>query len=186
MTRYIIVDLEATCWEREAGMEQREIIEIGAACLESGAGPVSSEFDAFVRPVISPQLSDFCVQLTSIQQTDVDSADDFREVFPRFVDWIGPESFVLCAWGGYDLQQFRIDCRRHGVTLPASFENYINLKQEFTRQKGIKPRGMTSALKAMNIPLEGRHHRAIDDVRNIVKLARIILPQREQQAAQQE
>lgn len=37
--------------------------------------------------------------------------------------------------------------------------------------------GMKGALEAMNIALEGIHHRGIDDARNIAKLAQAILPQ---------
>jgi inhibitor of KinA sporulation pathway (predicted exonuclease) len=35
---------------------------------------------------------------------------------------------------------------------------------------------MARALKIAGLPLEGTHHRAIDDVRNIAKLAMLVLP----------
>jgi 3'-5' exoribonuclease 1 len=177
--RYVIVDLEATCWEQGTSPDRMEIIEIGAVLLESASGPVSREFSAFVKPVASPQLSEFCTQLTSIRQEDVDNAEHFWTVFPRFLDWIGEEPFYLCSWGAYDLNQFRKDCERHKIALPASFENHINLKKEFSRLKHVKPLGMKGALAIMEIPLEGTHHRGIDDARNIGKLAQILLPQRE-------
>ena len=31
-------------------------------------------------------------------------------------------------------------------------------------------------LQILEIPLEGRHHRAIDDARNIAKIAKVLLP----------
>jgi len=77
----------------------------------------------------------------------------------------------------YDLNQFRTDCRRHQIPLPASFENHVNLKQAFSRLKEVKPTGMKGALRMMEIPLEGTHHRGVDDARNIAKLALILLPQ---------
>jgi|SRR5579871_1856092 len=175
--RYVIVDLEATCWEKGTSRDRMEIIEIGAVLLASNVGPVESEFATFVRPVASPQLSDFCTQLTSIRQEDVDPAEDFRTVFPRFVAWIGDEPFRLCSWGAYDLDQFRTDCARHEIPLPASFENHINLKKAFSRLKDVRPMGMKGALAMTGIPLEGTHHRGIDDARNIAQLAQIILPQ---------
>src|SRR5262245_24586023 len=89
--RYVIVDLEATCWEQGAGRDRMETIEIGAVLLASSEGPVVDEFDALVRPIASPQLSEFCKRLTSIRQEDVDRADPFDEVFPRFLEWIGQE-----------------------------------------------------------------------------------------------
>jgi inhibitor of KinA sporulation pathway (predicted exonuclease) len=46
----------------------------------------------------------------------------------------------------------------------------------FAEQQGTEPCGMKGALRRMGIPLDGRHHRGIDDARNIAKLAQIILP----------
>ena len=174
--RYIIVDLEATCWEGRSNTDRMEIIEIGAVILESSHGPVVEEFSAFVKPVIEPMLSDYCKRLTSISQADIDKADDFKTVFPRFIDWIGAQPFTLCSWGNYDLKQFRVDCERHNIPLPESFLRHINLKQEFANLKRIKPCGMAKALNILDIKLEGTHHRGIDDARNIAKIAVRILP----------
>jgi len=175
--RYVIVDLEATCWPQGASPERMEIIEIGAVLLASSRGPVSGEFASFVKPVESPELSAFCMQLTSIRQEDVDNAESFPKVLPRFIEWIGPEPFTLCSWGAYDLNQLRQDCRRHGLELPGVFERHVNLKQEYSRLRGVKPMGMKRALAREGIRLEGSHHRGIDDARNIAKLASLILPE---------
>ncbi len=175
--RYVIVDLEATCWETGQTPSRMEIIEIGAVMMESSGSPVSREFAAFIKPVASPQLSEFCTRLTSIRQEDIDQAEYFWTVFPQFVNWIGEEPFRLCSWGAYDLNQFRTDCARHNMELPSTFENHINLKKEFSRQKSVKPTGMKSALAMLNIPLEGTHHRGIDDARNIAKIATHLLKQ---------
>ncbi|HSU65825.1 MAG TPA: 3'-5' exonuclease [Tepidisphaeraceae bacterium] len=174
--RYIIVDLEATCWENVRDFARMETIEIGAVELPDAKSPPSREFSAFIRPVVEPQLSEFCQRLTSIRQEDVDRADDFGSVFPGFVAWIGPEPFVLCSWGGYDLTQFRIDCERHGVPLPSTFLRHINLKKEFARQLRVKVCGMQRALSHAGLPLIGTHHRGIDDARNIARLAALVLP----------
>jgi inhibitor of KinA sporulation pathway (predicted exonuclease) len=109
--RYVIADLEATCWESGTSPSRMEIIEIGAVNLASAAGEVTGQFGAFVRPVVEPIPSDFCVRLTGIEQSDVNHADTFAQ-----------------------------------------------------------------ALRRLNIPLEGRHHRAIDDALNIAKIAVVLLP----------
>ena len=173
---YVIVDLEATCWEKGTRPQRMEIIEIGAVLLKSAAGSAVDEFSAFVRPVAERQLSEFCIQLTTIRQQDVDQADPFSVVFWDFLDWIGQEPFYLCSWGAYDLGQFRVDCDRHNIPFPDSFENHINLKKLFAQQHNTKPMGMAQALVHAGISLEGTHHRGIDDARNIAKLAQIILP----------
>ncbi|MCW3055786.1 MAG: 3-5 exonuclease, partial [Chthonomonadales bacterium] len=120
--RYIVVDLEATCWERDSTPERMEIIEIGAVCLTPDAGAYTGEFSAFVKPTASPLLSEFCTQLTSIQQQDVDNADTFATVFPRFIDWIGEEPMQLVSWGRYDLDQFRLVCKRNSLPFPIGFK----------------------------------------------------------------
>lgn len=174
--RYVIVDLEATCWENGKDRSSMEIIEIGAVLLASSRGPAMAEFSEFIKPVAEPRLSAFCTQLTSITQEQVDTAEHFWTVFPRFVDWIGNEPFRLCSWGGYDLNQFRQDCQRHKLQLPATFEPHINLKKEFARLFKVKLCGMAAALKIARLPLEGTHHRGLDDARNIARLAQLILP----------
>lgn len=174
--RYIIVDLEATCWDKGGSPDRMEIIEIGAVEMTSAGAEAGREFASFVRPVASPILSDFCKELTTIRQEDVDSAEPFWSVFPGFVKWIGDSDFTLCSWGAYDLNQFRKDCARHKFPLPESFEKHINLKREFSEQQGIKPTGMNGALKHLGLTLEGTHHRGIDDARNIAKIARVLLP----------
>ncbi len=175
--RYIIVDLEATCWENVRDYDRMEIIEIGAVELPAAGTPPSGEFSRFIRPVAENQLSDFCQQLTTICQSDVDQADDFRVVFPEFLSWIGEDPFILCSWGQYDLTQFRIDCKRHELAFPASFERHLNVKKQFTHTFGLRPSGMKRALAQVGLPLEGIHHRGIDDARNIAKLAALVLPQ---------
>lgn len=177
--RYIIVDLEATCWEYVRDFDRMEVIEIGAVELPAGDSPPTREFSRFIRPVAEPQLSDFCQRLTTIRQKDVDRADYFWAVFPAFLEWIGDEPFVLCSWGGYDLTQFRTDCGRHRLAFPASFERHVNLKKEFARLLGVKQCGMERALAHAGLPLTGTHHRGIDDAWNIARLAVLVLPRLE-------
>jgi inhibitor of KinA sporulation pathway (predicted exonuclease) len=174
--RYIVVDLEATCWENVRDFDRMETIEIGAVELPAAHEKPSREFNRFIRPVAERELSDFCRRLTTIRQRDVDAAEGFWAVFSEFLEWIGEEPFVLCSWGEYDLTQFRIDCRRHGLEFPTSFERHLNLKKEFAALMSIKPCGMERALAVVGLPLEGTHHRGIDDARNIARLAALVLP----------
>jgi inhibitor of KinA sporulation pathway (predicted exonuclease) len=175
--RYVIVDLEATCWMERVATDRIEIIEIGAASLASET-PTESEFSSFVRPIHEPTLSAFCMGLTGIRQKEIDSAADFSKVFPRFLRWAGDETYRLCSWGAFDLLQFKTDCARHGLPVPPEFSTHINLKQEFARLKGVRPCGVKRALALSGLAFEGRHHRAIDDARNIARLAtHVLLPQ---------
>jgi inhibitor of KinA sporulation pathway (predicted exonuclease) len=180
--QYIIVDLEATCWEDADRREEMEIIEIGAVRLATAQGPVAGEYGAFVRPAVS-EINDFCQNLTSIRPEDVAASPTFPEAIELFIEWIGPEPYFLCSWGKYDLTQFERDFARHGMDLPRAFARHINLKLEFSRLRGGRPQAMKEALQRAGLPLEGKHHRGIDDARNIAKLAMLILPQLEAERA---
>lgn len=51
------------------------------------------------------------------------------------------------------------------------FEDHLNLKRRFTERMGLrKPEGMRGALRRVGLPLEGTHHRGIDDARNLAGL----------------
>lgn len=164
--KYIILDLEATCWD--SGPKRiNEIIEIGAVCINAQQKP-EDEFNAFVRPVLNPQLSEFCTELTSITQADVDKAETFDRVIKRFREWIGFDTeYWLCSWGFYDRKQLEQDCRMHKMGIEW-LRNHISLKHQHAKIKQLsRPMGMSGALHIEGLPLIGTHHRGIDDARNI-------------------
>lgn len=172
-THYIILDLEATCWNEKGLKRKNEIIEIGALRFDA-AGEPTGEFSRFVRPVLFPELSDFCRQLTSISQADVDQALPFPEVIRQFKDWagVGTEPYLLCSWGFYDRNQLASDCALHHLDA-TWLEPHISLKHQHQTIRGLtKPMGMAGALWLEGLTLEGIHHRGIDDARNIAKIFR--------------
>lgn len=170
--KYIIVDLEATCWQDRTLKHVNEIIEIGAVCVNEQC-EIKDVFNAFVRPVVHPQLSEFCTRLTSISQADVDEAKTFTEVIEAFKLWIGSEeAFVICSWGFYDKKQLIADCRLHQLET-GWLKHHISLKHQHAEIRNLqRPLGMGEALKLEDLELEGTHHRGIDDVKNIAKIFR--------------
>ncbi len=164
---YIIFDLEATCEQNNKNFPN-EIIEIGAVKINDKQEIIDT-FDIFVKPKLNPQLSTFCKELTSITQQDVDNAQLFPTAIEQFKKWIGNEPFILCSWGFYDKKQIEKDSFRHGVSHDWS-KNHISVKHQFATINKIKPCGMEKALNLLNIPLEGTHHRGIDDAKNIAKI----------------
>jgi len=168
---YLIVDVEATCWEREDIRQQEsEIIEIGAVLFDAEKRKSVREFQSFIRPVRNPVLSDFCKQLTSIKQGDVDSAPVFQDVINTLKEQILYQyDYFFASWGEYDRKQFIRDCEYHHIEYPFG-EDHLNLKKLFAKKYSRKPCGMTIALDMLNISMEGIHHRGIDDARNITKI----------------
>jgi inhibitor of KinA sporulation pathway (predicted exonuclease) len=168
--KYIILDLEATCWENNPQKNINEIIEIGAVCINEHK-VIESEFNAFVKPILHSQLSSFCKQLTSITQADVDAAETFDKVVARFTTWIDLNNeYILCSWGFYDKNQFIADCNLHKINTDWLI-HHISLKHQYTVIKNLKKHvGMSASLKIEELKLEGTHHRGIDDAKNIAKI----------------
>lgn len=168
--KYVVFDLEATCWEK-GGQGQNETIEIGALQFNE-AGELLSEFARFIQPLRFPILSAFCKELTSIQQSDVDQAPHFYEVIEDFKTWIDWESgeYVLCSWGFYDRKQLESDCALSNLD-ESWVANHISLKHQYRDIKELRrPVGMRNALQREGFELDGTHHRGIDDARNIAKI----------------
>ncbi len=174
---HIVFDLEATCWEQGTTPSRMEIIEIGATRLHPDTYEIDSVFSTFVRPVEEPELSDFCKNLTSIQQTDVDLAPVFPEAMDMFFAWIDASEVTFYSWGYYDIKQIRMDYQRHGNSEPAAFSSHVNLKKLFSEIYGRKPCGMRKALNILGLGHEGTHHRGVDDAKNISRIAKVILPE---------
>lgn len=170
--KFIIVDLEATC-EKDNRDFINEIIEIGAVKIIGDKEPTVVEtFCSFVKPTLNPILTDFCKKLTTIKQEEVDNAEPFPRVLKKFQEWIGIEegNYLICSWGFYDKKQFIQDCKLHNLNKKWIEKKHISLKHQHGEILGVRPMGMPKALKKAGIPLEGTHHRGIDDAKNISKI----------------
>ncbi len=166
---YIVLDLEATCWN-DGSKNKSEIIEIGAVKVNANF-EIVGEFAKFVKPKLNPQLSAFCRELTTITQVQVDDAEHFPIVIEQFKNWINiTEDYLLCSWGMYDKNQFISDCNLNKIDSNWALK-HISLKHQYPEVKGLKKMvGMNGALYIEGFTLEGTHHRGIDDARNICKI----------------
>jgi len=186
----LIIDLEATCWKdnkkelSKLEYKNQEIIEIGAAilkipngvCLPSSSTTLISEF---VRPVRNPILTDFCTELTSITQEQVDNAEYFPKALENFLNKVKKSlgdidvvDVVFASWGRFDKSQFKRDCSLHDIEYP--FGKHWNAKKGFSRSLGTKKGyGFKKALSKIGLEFEGNHHRGVDDANNMAKLIRV-------------
>jgi inhibitor of KinA sporulation pathway (predicted exonuclease) len=167
---FIVYDLEATCWRQRRAWPV-EVIEIGAVKVSESLDIVD-EFSAFVRPILHPEISEFCTRLTCITQADVEDAGEFHEVIRAFESWMDPTGTrtVLLSWGEFDKRQLLMDARLHRLELP--WLNYhACLQRHYSRWKGSKNQiGLTSALELEELAYMGTQHRAIEDARNMARL----------------
>lgn len=168
---FIVFDLEATCWKGRPRSKVQETIEIGALRIDR-YGEVTGTFNKFIKPVLNPMLSSFCMELTSIDQVAINRAEKFPSVIEQFQDWTGifEEDCIFCSWGNFDRKQLVADCELHDLSHDW-LEQHINLKQQYQqiRQLG-RPRGLHSAVEKEGFEFEGTHHRGYDDAYNLAKI----------------
>jgi hypothetical protein len=78
LDQIIVVDVESTCWEGPPpNGEESEIIEIGLCTLNIADGARLDRRSIIVRPERS-RVSAYCMQLTSITQSQVDEVSPSR------------------------------------------------------------------------------------------------------------
>ena len=163
------MDLEATCWEDRSKSPDMETIEIGAVKLDA-AFTVVEEFQAFIRPVVEPILSDLCRNLTGITQEQVDGGSPFPEAFQRFLEWVG-EPLTLATWGRFDVKQLDKDCARHDITVPGWLvEDHVNLRKVFEKRHSTRCPYISDGIAALGLDFDGRSHSGIDDARNAARI----------------
>src|SRR5688500_11524057 len=80
---FIILDIEATCWQGNAMNRRQEIIELAAYSV-NGYREWNDKFQRFIKPKDNPRLSAYCMELTGITQDQVNKAKRFESVFTDF------------------------------------------------------------------------------------------------------
>lgn len=81
--RYLLVlDFEATCGESGFPRGEMEIIEFPTIVYDLQEKKEAGRFHEYVKPVIRPQLTEFCTKLTGITQVGRFRVWTFTVVYP--------------------------------------------------------------------------------------------------------
>lgn len=168
--RFLIIDLEATCWDN-ATREQRnqmETIEIGCAVVEPYSLELLDQIDIIVKPVFHPKLTNFCIDLTSITQEMVDSGESFRDAMKKISSYTEDDD-IFCSWGLFDCKLLTRQCRQ--LTIEYPFKNgHANIKNVVAQSIDRKPSSVIKTCNFLNVDFKGRMHRGIDDALNMRKI----------------
>ncbi len=172
----LIIDLEATCWNGPIPQGQvNEIIEIGICILNTHTGEITKPKGILIKPersVVSP----FCTELTTITQELLDQEGiSFEDACDMVREEYEGHYHTWASYGDYDRNMMQRQCKIRNMDYPLS-QDHINVKQLFYETQPIRRKvGMKGALNILNIPLEGTHHRGVDDAKNIAKILDVIL-----------
>lgn len=165
-----VIDIEATCWlGHPPPGEEHEIIEIGISTIKRHSLEIEKS-TIIVKPIKS-KISDFCVNLTGLTQSDVDRGILFQEACFILRKQYQSRQRLWVSWGDYDRRQFERQCKDElKVSYPFG-PSHINLKNLFSMMYGhSKEFKVIDALELLEIELEGRCHSGKDDAYNIAKI----------------
>jgi len=167
-TKIVIVDVEATCDEPTPPDFVQEIIEIGVAVVDLPSLTIEKSGSILIEPY--GPISKFCTELTTITAEDLQGKPSFREGCGDLVAGFGSKRHPWMSWGDFDRKLFEKQCQREKVSYPFT-DSHTNMRVLFAWWKGLSRRvGMDRALEMLGVPLEGTHHRGVDDARNIAKI----------------
>lgn len=170
LDRVLVVDVEATCWDGPPPDGQTsEIIEVGVCVVDVRTAERVERHGVLVRPEHST-VSPFCTELTTLTQEQVDGGVSFAEACALLREDFRARDRVWVSYGDYDRKQFERQCAATGVGYPFG-PRHVNVKTLFALTRAL-PRevGMAQALEFAGHPLEGTHHRGVDDAWNIAAL----------------
>lgn len=166
----LVIDVEATCWKGQQPQNQeQEIIEIGICVLDVASTQPLEKKSILVKPERS-EVSQFCTELTTLTQEQVNQGVSFEEACKTLKRDYDSHERVWASYGDFDRRQFERQTRSRHIKYPFGI-SHINVKTLFAIIQGLPEEvGMTRALEQLNLPLEGIHHRGVDDAWNIAQI----------------
>ncbi|KXZ55373.1 hypothetical protein GPECTOR_3g500 [Gonium pectorale] len=155
-----------------------EIIEVAAILLDGRTLGPRGEFHSFVRPTEHPRLDPFCVELTGIEQWQVDSAPLLGDVLPRMQAWLEGlgalaegASLLPITWTDWDLKVcLETECEWRKLPRPPHLRRWCNLKQLYMARYR-RTSNLRKCVEAAGLTWQGRQHSGLDDTRNTAALA---------------
>jgi len=170
LDKILVIDVEATCWKGKIPQGQKnEIIEIGICVLDTASGERVATDSLLVKP--NSEISEFCTELTTLTQADVEKKGiSFKEACKVLRNEYLSQQYTWASYGDYDRRQFERECQEKKVGYPFG-TSHINIKNLLALTQNWKREvGMATALENLAFPLEGTHHRGVDDAWNIAKI----------------
>lgn len=175
LDKILVIDIESTCWESSPPKgETSDIIEIGLCVFDINTRQKEEKVGWIIRPQRS-KVSPFCTELTSLTQQQVEQGISFEAACRELKKEYSSEDRVWASYGDYDRRQFERQCKDLRIGYPFG-PTHLNVKTLFAiHHKLPREMGMAQALEHLDLPLEGTHHRGIDDAWNIAEILRSFL-----------
>ncbi|KAG0462335.1 hypothetical protein HPP92_020811 [Vanilla planifolia] len=127
---FVVIDFEATC-DKDKSPDPQEIIEFPSVLVNSMTGELEASFQTYVRPTYHTALSDFCKQLTGIQQLQVDRGVSLSEALLMHDKWleekgIKNKNFAIVTWSNWDCRvMLESECKLKRIRKPPYFNRCL-------------------------------------------------------------
>ncbi|XP_017778854.1 PREDICTED: ERI1 exoribonuclease 2 [Nicrophorus vespilloides] len=184
----LVLDFEATCWNKNECSAPSEIIEFSVVLYDIKLCKILNQFQQYVMPFEYPKLSNFCTSLTGITQKQVDAGVPIGTCLLLFNNWLKDlykkHKFVFdskdadkkqCAfvtWSDWDLGIcLRKECKRKNIPKSDVFNKWIDLRALYMEFYNRRPKGLEGALSEVGLKFVGKQHSGLDDAKNTAYLA---------------
>ncbi|KAI8822515.1 ribonuclease H-like domain-containing protein [Fimicolochytrium jonesii] len=174
---YCVLDVEATCDKDTLFEFPNEIIEFPVILIDGRTMEAIATFHRYVRPVVNPLLSDFCIELTGITQDVVDGAKSFPEMMCEFEEWLGTyttypfDNVMFVCDGPWDIRDFiRKQCEHSVVSRPPYLCKFVDLRRLYIEHYHRERANLAGMLAGLGMQFEGREHSGLDDAKNIARI----------------
>jgi inhibitor of KinA sporulation pathway (predicted exonuclease) len=173
-----VIDLELTCWDEtdpnKQAQEKSEIIEIGIVVLDATTSKEIHRISRVCKPMYYPTLSEYCTNLTSITQEEINNARNLcvefsiiQDDFPIFLD---QRKMIWAAWGkDVAWLESEINKKTYKECNKKYFDPRVINVATISKKLGVRG-GLKSALSKLKIPQELPAHRALPDAISTVKV----------------
>ncbi|CAM8892080.1 unnamed protein product [Rhodiola kirilowii] len=172
---FVVIDFEATC-DKDQTPQPQEIIEFPSVVVNSLTGELEAYFQIYVRPTCNKNLTDFCKDLTGIQQIQVDKGVTLNEALFMHDKWleqlgIKNSKFAVVTWSDWDCRvMLESECRFKKILKPTYFNQWINLRVPFREVFGNVRCNLREAVELAGLVWQGRAHCGLDDAKNTARL----------------
>ena len=176
MKRFVCIDLEMS----ELSKKQRylckglrnEVIQIGAVMLDENYNTIS-QFSSFVKPRFS-NITPAIENLTGINQSMIENADDFITVLDKYNYWLGDNEITTYCWSSTDYKQLWNELlikAKHRTDLQDNLKTFVDLQKTFTNLICAKNTiSLQSAIELSHSKFIGTVHTALSDAFNTARI----------------
>lgn len=167
----VFFDFEMNCLNN---FKSVEIISIGACKVNMGTGIVD-RFYSLIKPQEVTELTEKCIEITSLNQEEIDNADNFNDVFTSLGEWVRDSQALYLYWGGNDISVLKNDYRRNFSLNKVALEilkNNIDFQEVLCKDILSKEDmlSLTNAVLNYNLEFKGLKHNSSDDAYNLYRL----------------